>query len=164
MTIGTKPLFHFTDTRNLPFIKEHGLLSLAQLNRRNIQIPAAGGNQWSHDADYRMGLDRYIHLCFFNQHPMEFIAKRDGRINESVFLKINPIVLQWEGVRVTLEVANKSGTQLLTLAQAMEEIDSEIICKWTDWSNPDVQERRQIAKKYEVLVPKIIPIEFIMGI
>ena len=65
---------------------------------------------------------------------------------------------------MTLEVANKSGTKLLTLAQAMEEIDSEIICKWTDWSNPDVQERRQIAKKYEVLVPKIIPIEFIMGI
>lgn len=164
MTIGTKPLFHFTDIRNLQFIKEHGLLSLAELNRRSIEIPAAGGNQWSHDADYRMGLDEYVHLCFFNQHPMEFIAKRDGRINESVFLKINPIVLQWEEVKVTLEVANKSGTKLLTLAQAMEEIDSEIICKWTDWSNPDVQERRQIAKKYEVLVPKIIPIEFIMGI
>jgi hypothetical protein len=116
LSIGTKPLFHFTDTRNLQFIKEHGLLSLAELNRRSIQIPAAGGNQWSHDADYRMGLAEYVHLCFFNQHPMEFIAKRDGRINESVFFKINPIVLQWEGVRVTLEVANKSGTELLTLA------------------------------------------------
>jgi hypothetical protein len=164
MTIGKNPLYHFTDIRNIPSIKEHGLLSLAELKRRSIEIPAAGGNQWSHDADCRMGLAEYVHLCFFNQHPMEFIAKRDGRINESAFLKINPIVLQWEGVRVTLEVANKSGTKLLTLAQAMEEIDSEIMCKWTDWSNPDVQERRQMAKKYEVLVPNIIPIEFIMGI
>jgi hypothetical protein len=63
MTIGTKPLFHFTDIRNLQFIKEHGVLSLAELNRRSIEIPAAGGNQWSHDADYRMGLDESMFIC-----------------------------------------------------------------------------------------------------
>ncbi len=164
MTIGTRPLFHFTDTRNISSIYEHGLLSLAELNRKGLEIPAAGGNELSHNLDIELKLDGYIHLCFFNQHPMEFIAKKDGRINESVFLKINPVVLQWQGVKVTLEVANKKGTKFLTLAQAMEEIDAEIICEWTDWSNSNVQMRRQLAKKYEILVPHIIPTEFIIGI
>ena len=38
--------FHFTDTRNLPLIKQHGLLSMRRLKQEGIStIP--GGNQWS---------------------------------------------------------------------------------------------------------------------
>lgn len=165
MTIGTKPLYHFTDTRNILSIKEHGLLSLAELKRRGIEIPAAGGNELSHDLDKELKLDEYVHLCFFTNHPMEYRARKDGRINESVFLEINPDVLQWANVIFTLAVANQNDVGRLTFEQAKEKMDIEIICPSTrqDWSDPDIKERRKLAKKYEILVPNTIPVEFIIG-
>ena len=38
--MGNKPFYHFTDTRNLPLIRQNGLLSLRNLNAKGIQIPA----------------------------------------------------------------------------------------------------------------------------
>lgn len=91
--------YHFTDRRNLPMIKEHGgLYSLAMLRKMEIEIPAPGGNEWSHDTDRRIGLDRYVHLCFRPTHPMEYVARQDGRIVDSVYLQIHPDVLKVDGV------------------------------------------------------------------
>jgi len=59
---GVKCLFHFTDLRNLSSIAEQGLLRLAELRRRSVCVVAPGGNPWSHDADTRLGLDKYVHL------------------------------------------------------------------------------------------------------
>jgi hypothetical protein len=163
MTIGTKPLYHFTDTRNIPSIKEHGLLSLAELKRRDIEISAAGGNELSQNLDAELKLDEYVHLCFFDEHPMEYTARQDGRINQSIFLRIKPIVLQWNGVIFTLAVANQNCVERLTFEQAKGKMDIEIICPSTrqDWGDPDIKERRKIVKKYEILVPNSIPVEFI---
>ncbi|MSP27014.1 MAG: DUF4433 domain-containing protein [Methylococcales bacterium] len=162
MTIGIKPLYHFTDTRNIPSIKEHGLLSLAELKCWGIEIPAAGGNELSHNLDEERKLDEYVHLCCFTNHPMEWTAKQDERINQSRFLSIKPIVLEWEGVKFTLDVANKSGEPLLSFEQAKEKgMDIEIICSSSRLDN--WKPRRDIAEKYEILVPNVIPVEFIIG-
>ena len=88
-------LFHFTDRRNLPAIREHGgLFALAELKRREITIPAPGGNDWSHEEDVRRGLDEYVHLCFRWTHPMEYVARSEGRISDSVYLNVHPEVLR----------------------------------------------------------------------
>jgi hypothetical protein len=82
---GITSFYHFTDTRNLPSIKAHGgLLPWSQI-RGNVVAP--GGNDWSHDADAIKGQDNYVHLCFLPEHPMEFVARKDGRIQESRFLR-----------------------------------------------------------------------------
>src|SRR3954470_14809416 len=71
-----KCFYHFTDTRNIASIKSQGgLFSLRQLRQRGILPTAPGGNQWSHEADERLGLDSYVHLCFLDQHPMEWRVK-----------------------------------------------------------------------------------------
>jgi hypothetical protein len=107
--------YHFTDRRNLLMIKEHGgLYSLAMLRKMKIEIPAPGGNEWSHDADGRIGLDRYVHLCFRPTHPMEYVARQDGRIVDSVYLQIHPDVLKVDGVMYTAGVSNKSGMTVNT--------------------------------------------------
>ena len=72
--------YHFTDTRNLPSIRAHGLLSMRELRQRGIVV-TPGGNDWSLDADQRSGMDGYVHLCFFKGHPMEWLATQDGRIS-----------------------------------------------------------------------------------
>jgi len=158
-------LYHFTDRRNLPLIRAHGgLYPLAQLQQRDIEIPAPGGNQWSHDADNLKKMDHYVHLCFRNNHPMEHVARREGRIGDTIFLQIHPDVLLWKGVRFAADVSNKSGVEIHTMDEASEIIDFEILYTRTDWKNTEVQKRLQQAEKYEILVPHKIPLELIRNL
>ncbi len=150
-------LYHFTDTRNIPSIVQHGLLSRTEIEIRAIQGTHHGGNQWSFEQDDRMGVSDYVHLCFFNQHPMEFLAKKDGRIEESYFIKILPKVLERSGVRFCAGVSNSTGRQLLGFEDLENHLDLEILFKRTDWREQEVQERLKAAKKYEILFPKKVP-------
>lgn len=156
-----KALYHFTDVRNLPLIIEHGLLPFSVLRERGIEIPAPGGNDWSRSADEMKGMERYVHLCFLDQHPMEYRAREEGRILDSVFLQIDPEVLRWKGVAFTVGVANKSGVEMHTIEEAASKIDYEVLYRRTDWKIPEIQARRQLAEKSEILVPDEIPLRLI---
>ena len=80
-------LYHFTDRRNLPKIRElKGLYSLAKLKEMQVAIPNPGGNEWSHEADQKKGMDRYIHLCLRDNHPMEHVARENKHIGDTIFL------------------------------------------------------------------------------
>jgi hypothetical protein len=157
-----KFLYHFTDDRNLPSIRKHGLLSWAELIRRGIEVPAPGGNDWSHEADHRHDLDNYVHLCFRTNHPMEWRAKQDSRIINSTFLRIDASVLKIRGVRFTPDVSNKAGVESMPIADAEELIDYDIL--YTRVESSDWKQRLGQSEKYEVLVPKHIPLGFIGNI
>lgn len=158
-------LYHFTDRRNLDLIREMGgLYPIAELVRRKVVVPAPGGNDWSRDADALKGMGRYVHLCFRNSHPMEYVARKDGRIKDSIFLRIHPSVLQFEGVRFTNDVSNKSGVESVPISEATVHIDFEVLYTRTDWSDPAIQERLRRAEKFEVLVPSFVPIALIGNI
>ena len=157
--------YHFTDRRNAASIRERGgLYSLAALREMGIEIPAPGGNDWSHDADEMKGLDRYVHLCFRPNHPMEYVARQDGRIADSVYLQIHPDILRTEGVMFTADVSNKSGVEVIPLANALEIIDFKVLYTRTDWSDPEVQQRLRQAEKYELLVPNHVPMKYIRNL
>ena len=158
-------LYHFTDHRNLSFIREvGGLLSLRELKRLRVEPPAPGGNQWSRDADARSGMDAFVHLCFRRNHPMEIRAREDGRIVKTIFLEISPAVLRLDGVRFTLEVANKSGVASHPVGQVDHMIDFEVLYSRTDWRDPVVKQRLLAAEKYEILVPDLSPLSLIRNL
>jgi hypothetical protein len=94
---------------------------------------------------------------------MEYKARQEGRLQSTVFLEISPEVLHFDGVLYTNEVANKSGVEAMDVEAASEACDWEVIYQKTDWKDPAIQERRQLAKKYEVLVPTEIPVQLIKG-
>jgi hypothetical protein len=156
-----RSFFHFTDTRNLASIRNHGLLSLAELTGQKVVIPAPGGNDWSHDEDRRIGMDRYVHLCFFADHPMEFRARNEEHIKETVFLRISHKVLDLPDVLISTGVANKRGVERLPPNEAISRLDLPVIYTRTDWKDKDIQARLKIAKKYEILVPNTVTIELI---
>jgi hypothetical protein len=157
-------IWHFTDRANIELIKQHGgLLSHAELMRRNVAIPAPGGNDWSHDADHNRGLDEYVHLAFVDDHPMLYVAKQDGRIQNAIWLKINIAVLQIPGVLYCPDVSNKTGVPTLSADAAAAQIDFEVLYTWLDWRDPAIQQRLRTARKSEILVPNFIPINYIMG-
>ena len=83
-------LHHFTDTRNLKLIRElGGLYSRRQLQKMGLTGFYPGGNQWSLDADDMAGMADYVHLCMRPSHPMEYLAKQDGRIERTLWLYID---------------------------------------------------------------------------
>jgi len=155
------PFYHFTDTRNLDSIREHGILSMTELRARGI-TPVTGGNDWSLEADARFGMDRYVHLCFLRQHPMEWNARQDGRIEKSRFLRIDPKVLTLDDVLMTDEVANKSGVVPKPANEIIPSLDFKVMYTRTDWKDPAIRDRRQRAKLYEILVPSRVPPELIL--
>lgn len=158
-------LFHFTDQRNLPSIKETGgLFSYAKLTEMGIEIPAPGGNDWSHEADGYKGMDRYVHLCFRRTHPMEHVARLEGRIVSSIFLNVGTDVLKVVGAKFTDGVSNKADVETYSIEEAMGIIDFDMLNGgWKDWGDPAIQERLQRVEKYEILVPDHVPLGLILN-
>jgi hypothetical protein len=154
--------FHFTDTRNLPSIREHGLCSLAEIERRNIPVAAYGGDEKSREIDKFKGLDRFVHLCFHASHNLEIKARiHDRRIEQSVFISVSPEIVRSNVVRFTPTVAYSKGCPLLPMNQAINEMDFQVIYDGLDRRDPEINMRFQETRKYEILVPILIQPEFL---
>lgn len=158
-------LYHFTDRRNLPLIRQlGGLYPLAELERRGVEIPAPGSDATSRQVDRRRELHKYVHLCFKSNHPMEYVARQEGRIGDTIFLQVHPSVIQWEGVKFAPVMANTSGITIYTMEEARDMIDFDVLYTRTNWSEPQVQQRLQAAEKCEILIPKTIPLHLIRNL
>lgn len=87
-------LFHFTDSRNLPSIRRHGLLSWSRLLAKGLEHwPASSPDSRTYDA--RSGLEDYVRLCIRPSHPMADRAVYEGRIRDYVWLEVDEAVTRW---------------------------------------------------------------------
>jgi hypothetical protein len=166
--LGRLRVYHFTDVRNVTSIKEHGgIYSLEQCEALGIEIAAAGGDENSQDSDRANGMDKYVHLCLRDEHPMEYSAKAKGRIEKSIFIPISSDVLAIDGVRFVPGMSNKKGISTYPLEDALrdghlEALDIDALYDWIDWGkHPDVYERRVRAEKFEIIVPDFISIDLL---
>jgi len=150
-------LYHFTDMRNITSIAERGVLSRAQVTTIGLTDVVCGGNEWSFEQDDRRNVSDYVHLSFFDRHPMEYLAKKDGRIEESYFIKVLPEILDRDGVLFCAGVSNAADSVMFGVEEFENHMDVEILFKRTDWRLSEVQNRLRTAEKYEVLVPKWVP-------
>lgn len=158
-------LYHFTDTRNLPLIRKlGGILSLAELQRLGEKIEAPGGNDWSWEADKRVGMDHYVHLCLSDNHPMEWNAKKEARIVQSIFLEVSKEILSSNGVLFCPVVSNKAGAEFFDMKQGYDMIDFEVLYERTDWSDSKIKERKNAARKCEILIPDMVASKFIRNL
>ena len=152
---GIKAFFHFTDIRNIPSIKERGLLPKRDLDDLSIGFTAVS-NGWSQDADLYRGLDAFVHLCFRDNHPMAFA--RQG-CNTIVFLTISCNVMFYDNVLFTNDISNKRGVELFSIDEFENKIDCEVLFHQTDWRNRQIHERLTKAEKSEILIPRPISVE-----
>ena len=95
---------------------------------------------------------------------MEYRAVQEGRIKASIFLQVSSEVLQFDDVRFSADVANKSGVAIHSIDEARKMIDFEVAYTQTDWRNPEVKQRLDQCEKCEILVLDFIPIELIRNI
>ncbi|MGP0076217.1 MAG: DarT ssDNA thymidine ADP-ribosyltransferase family protein [Bryobacteraceae bacterium] len=154
-------LYHFTDSRNVPLIRElGGLWSTAKLREMGVRF-YPGGNQHSLDADRMFGVDQFVHLCVSMEHPLAYLAKNDGRIEKLQWIYIDDAqgIFELEGARYCPEVANKSGVSHYPIEVARESFDVEAL-SYLDWKVGNNYARRQAVEKCEILVPDHVPLKF----
>lgn len=157
-------LYHFTDESNFDQIKKHGLLSKERMRAQGWWPKNTGGNALSHQQDKVRGISSYVSLCLTCNHPMKYLAHRDGRLPNPRYLKICPDILRCSGVKIAFGVANANDTEIVLLPAALDHLDIEVIYMRTDWLDPDVNARLRRAEKMEVLVPNVIERRFIFGV
>lgn len=150
-------LYHFTDEDNLNNIKKKGLCPRNKLRQNEFK---PGGNGWSISSDNNLGLNEYVHLCLFKNHPMKYRLKQDSPKRNFRWLEIKLDVLDFKNVKYTDDVSNKSGVRLLSENEAIRCYDFEAF-SWLDFGINGNQQRRSKVEKYEILVPCVIPIYMI---
>ena len=113
------------------------------------------------EADQHSGMDTYVHLSFTMKGRMQYVAQKDGRITDIVWLRIDPTIIKLPGVRMTAEVSNQQGVVPKDVDEALRELDLEVIYQITDAAT--FKQRIDLADEYEIFVPNLVPIEYIQN-
>lgn len=154
--------YHFTDRANLSSIRSNGgLYSWWKADELGIEVPMPGGIGFGRDLDRRYGLQNYVRLCFTKNHPMLYIAKREGRIINPVILEIKLEVSYLRNTRFSNMNATKNGHQQgLTLAD-LQRIRFDLVLQPNQF---DISDSEKHFYQAEILVLEKIPLEYITNI
>ena len=114
-------LYHFTDSRNVASIREHGLLSWWLLDQKGISY-VSSATELSHRLDGRRHLANYVHLCLRLDHPMAAVALAEGRVLRLVWLEIDEAVMRWRKTRFS--DINATATGALITSDKKTALDS----------------------------------------
>ena len=94
---------------------------------------------------------------------MKHTAHQEGRLRNPRYLAIKPEVLQIPGAKIALGVANANDVEIFPVSDAIGRLDIEVLYTRTVWTDPEVNARLRAAEKFEVLIPQVVPIDFIEG-
>jgi len=153
---GINYFWHFTDKSNLESIRKYGIQSLWFINHSGIKVKHYGANELSHKIDYEKNLDLFVHLSFIKDHPMYWIAKKEGRIVDPVWLKIDLKVLYLTEAYFSDTIANKNGANIYSFNKIR-------ILDFKDMFNDDFNIKKE-ARKAEILVKRIVKPYYIKGV
>lgn len=161
---GIKSIWHFTDASNLASIEKYGVLSLRNIIKSKIDVSCFGADELSHNLDIRKGLDKYVHLSFIKEHPMQYVKTRDGNIPNPIWLEIDASVLFRDNTIFTSQVANKTGAKVYNINDLKEYMDIDVLWGRTNWQDPEIKNRRKAAKYGEIMIQDRIGIKDIIGV
>lgn len=151
-------LYHFTDSRNLASIIEHGgLFSWQQCKKRGIKVAAPGGDGDARLRDRRKDLGDYVRLSFRADHPMRHAAERDRRILKVEFLKIDPSVIYLRPTLFSNMNANSAGVRVGGDLEAFKQTKFDLATGSRRWYT---QAEKNFSQA-EVLVKGHVPLDVI---
>ena len=153
-------LYHFTSKKNLSSIKEHGICSIAELERMGIDVEY-GSSTSSRTIDRNKSLANYVHLSYEQRHPMLYIALAEGRLFDFVVLNISPEVILFKNTKFSN--INAASTQ----AVISSEISFFLSLDFKNFHNKKYSDLSTEAKRQyqaEVLVEKKIETNIISNL
>jgi len=156
-------LYHFTDRENLKSIFDKGgLFSWEYCLNNNIDIPMPGGNSSSRELDRRKNLQDYVRLSFISDHPMMYIAKQDGRIENPAILKIDPEVVYLTGTKYS-DINAATTRKSPRIGDNFDDFQNIDFCIFSS-SYFDLNDQNKMKYQAEVLVPQFIPLKYIFNL
>jgi len=157
-------LYHFTDRDNLEsIIKNGGLYSWMDCERKGIRINKPGGSTASRLLDSSRNLEDYVRVSFTTQHPMMFVAMKDGRISNPVILEIDLETIYWnETLYANLNAARY--TLKPNIGPTISDFKQIHFQSVKARKHFDLPEEEQPYFQAEVLVKNYIPLEYIKNI
>ena len=159
---GIRILYHFTDRANIKsIIENNGLYSWKACEQKGITISKPGGSDTSRSLDSYRGLENYVRLSFTRDHPMMYVAKKEGRISDPVILEIDLLVVNRYGTLYADRNATKNGVIIKEGYEGAKNIHFQTV-KRTDYFNIDPAEKE--FYQAEVLVKGMVPISCIKNI
>lgn len=159
---GIQTLYHFTDRANIKsIIENNGLYSWKACEQKGITISKPGGSDTSRSLDSYRGLENYVRLSFTRDHPMMYVAKKEGRISDPVILEIDLSAVNRYGTLYADRNATKNGVIIKEGYEGAKNIHFQTV-KRTDYFNIDPAEKE--FYQAEVLVKGMVPISCIKNI
>ena len=159
---GITKLYHFTDRSNLEsIIKEGGLYSWMDCDKKGIKITKPGGEALSRALDCRHNLQEYVRVSFTTQHPMMYVAMQEGRISNPVILEIVPEVIYWKSSKYSDSNATRSDVCVGENLDAFKKIHFSSVKARTHF---DLTDEEKPYFQAEILVKNFIPLECIKNI
>ncbi len=159
---GITKLYHFTDRSNLEsIIKEGGLYSWMDCDKKGIKITKPGGEALSCALDCRHNLQEYVRVSFTTQHPMMYVAMQEGRISNPVILEIDPEVIYWKSSKYSDSNATRNDVCVGENLDAFKKIHFNSVKARTHF---DLTDEEKPYFQAEILVKNFIPLECIKNI
>jgi len=154
-----KYLYHFTDVRNIPSIKNHGgLLSWYYCHTHGITIPCQGGDYDSRELDKKYGLEDYVRLSFCDDHPMKWRLEQSGSIMKVLRIKVDVALLK-DTQFSDMNAADKRHTHGKTL-EHLQRVDFDATrMHYLKSEDPNFKPHQA-----EVMVKTFIPLKYIENI
>ena len=150
---GIDWLHHFTDSSNLDSIQKHGLRSQKYHQQNKINVKYAS-SEWSRQRDKDNGYQNCVRLSVVRDHPMGFVAKDEGRINDRIVLQISLAAADLPGVSFSDRNALRSGAQI-------ESAPGHLHYDVFNQNYFRVTPKEQKYYQAEVLVPDCVPAEML---
>jgi len=159
---NVRKLYHFTDRSNIAMIKKMGgLYSWDYLERKGVNIPKPGGDQLSRMLDQRYGLHNYVRTSFCSNHPMMYVAKNQGRIDDPIVLEIDPAIVTLKSTLFSDMNATKTGHHKGNSLSDLKKVKFDVCTQRNHFNLSDEDKPYYQA---EVMVLEFIPVKYIMNL
>lgn len=165
---GISCFYHFTDRSNLPSIRQRGgLFSWAYCKKQGWQINRPGGSSESRGLDMAAGKQDFVRLSYNKEHPMLFIAKKEGRIEDPVYLVIDVEVAYLKNTEFSDKNAAARTKYQPKIGRSLEHLGNtrfDILEKAKRMKHYNLEDQEKPYNQAEVLVKAWVPARYIKNL
>jgi hypothetical protein len=138
-----------------------GLYSWDYMERKGFNIPKPGGDQLSRMLDQRYGLHNYVRTSFCSNHPMMYVARNQGRIDDPIILEIDPAIVTLKSTLFSNMNATRTGHHKGSGLGDLKKIKFDVCTQRNHFNLSDEDKPYYQA---EVMVFEFIPVKYIMNL